>query len=270
MIQYDDERVRVAKSEVMFWLKGDLSLQKPSGTMLHRLIEAWQDDQLVSSPTNKPGFEYFDYAANYKIIFDHDFHSFVVEHDWAKVLEHNSDISDELSGEAINFRTPYDYCCFEFKISDRHVCLLVSFDEWADPAYMIHTLVQTTVGWLHTPTSGELPKRFNNLINRQFRALGIMLDAAVVQTDIIRAPEKLNRARVRRGKLPIYDYHVINLSRRSRPVTLPESIGVGERNCMRLHFRRGHWRHFETFKTWVNWTLVGDPNLGFIDKHYRA
>jgi hypothetical protein len=37
----------------------------------------------------------------------------------------------------------------------------------------------------------------------------------------------------------------------------------------RLHFRRGHWRHYETHKTWIKWMLVGDPDLGFIEKQYR-
>jgi hypothetical protein len=37
----------------------------------------------------------------------------------------------------------------------------------------------------------------------------------------------------------------------------------------RLHFRRRHWRHFVNHKTWIKWTLVGDPDLGFIDKDYR-
>jgi hypothetical protein len=32
---------------------------------------------------------------------------------------------------------------------------------------------------------------------------------------------------------------------------------------------RGHWRHYERHKTWIKWTLVGDPDLGFVDKHYR-
>lgn len=35
------------------------------------------------------------------------------------------------------------------------------------------------------------------------------------------------------------------------------------------HIDRAIWRRFETHKTWIKWTLVGDPDLGFIEKHYR-
>jgi len=33
-----------------------------------------------------------------------------------------------------------------------------------------------------------------------------------------------------------------------------------------------HWfdSHLEFVKTWIRWMLVGDPDLGFIDKHYRV
>jgi hypothetical protein len=40
---------------------------------------------------------------------------------------------------------------------------------------------------------------------------------------------------------------------------------------MRNHQRKADeaWRHFVSHKTWIKWTLVGDPDLGFIDKEYR-
>lgn len=52
----------------------------------------------------------------------------------------------------------------------------------------------------------------------------------------------------------------------------------------RLHFRRGHWSHYSNpgageiqftdegylrSKSWINWMLVGDPDPGFVDKHYK-
>lgn len=36
-----------------------------------------------------------------------------------------------------------------------------------------------------------------------------------------------------------------------------------------MHFRRGHWRHYQDHRTWIKWCLVGDPDLGFVDKHYK-
>lgn len=62
-------------------------------------------------------------------------------------------------------------------------------------------------------------------------------------------------------------HHVISLAnRRNRPAALG---GDGSSRRRRLHFRRGHWRHFETHKTWIKWMLVGDPDLGFVEKEYR-
>jgi hypothetical protein len=108
------------------------------------------------------------------------------------------------------------------------------------------------------------------LLLTNIKAACISLEAKVAEIEVVRAPHKLNAARERRGKLPISDYHIINLARRQQvePLPLEHKLEAHPRSP-RLHFRRGHWRHFVNHKTWINWTLVGDPDLGFIDKHYR-
>lgn len=104
---------------------------------------------------------------------------------------------------------------------------------------------------------------------KQVRAICIALDAEVAETEVVRAPHKLNRARERRARPLIADYHTVKLARRPRPKPLPRDGLEQATRHVRLHFRRGHWRHFEQHKTWINWTLVGDPDLGYIEKHYR-
>jgi hypothetical protein len=42
-----------------------------------------------------------------------------------------------------------------------------------------------------------------------------------------------------------------------------------KRHSPRLHFRRGHHRHYENYKLWIKWQLVGNPDIGFIDKDYK-
>jgi hypothetical protein len=62
----------------------------------------------------------------------------------------------------------------------------------------------------------------------------------------------------------------VSLARRAARLEAREDDGLqvpGPKR--RLHFRRGHFRHFDGWKTWVNWCLVGDPDLGFVDKHYK-
>ena len=48
-----------------------------------------------------------------------------------------------------------------------------------------------------------------------------------------------------------------------------EGPGTGTHRSPRLHFRRGHWRHYEDHKTWIRWQMVGNPDLGFVEKQYR-
>jgi hypothetical protein len=106
------------------------------------------------------------------------------------------------------------------------------------------------------------------LIWDQIRAICIALDAQVATAEVIRAPVNLNEKRAKAGKSPLSDYRVVDLARRHR-IANPAAGTAGTGTRKRLHFRRGHWRHYETTKTWVKWCLVGNPDLGFINKHYR-
>jgi hypothetical protein len=103
---------------------------------------------------------------------------------------------------------------------------------------------------------------------QQIKACCIALDAEVAVTEPMRAPYKLNQAREKRGRPKLFDYNVVKLGSRTRSARFENEDPDREKIRKRLHFRRGHWRHYESHKTWIRWTLVGDPDLGFIDKHY--
>lgn len=107
---------------------------------------------------------------------------------------------------------------------------------------------------------------FEKYLWDQVRAICISLDAEIAVTTVERAPLALNEKRQKAGKPPLSDFHVVDLSKRHRVANSAD--GAGEGSKKRLHFRRGHWRHFETSKTWVKWCLVGNPDLGFISKSY--
>lgn len=99
-----------------------------------------------------------------------------------------------------------------------------------------------------------------------------MLDADVAEPELIPAPVALNKQRAKKGKGPLLDYHVINLAKRHRSRS-QNSESTGRR--VRLHFRRGHWYHPDAknrpdWKVWRKWTLVGDPDLGWVDHLYKA
>lgn len=181
---------------------------------------------------------------------------FLVEHDWARLLKN----SEETEGEVL---LPFDYCAFEVNISGLHAIACVDQADNMIP----HIFYHTPHGWIFSPgiVNGEPSWRDGAAL---IRATCIMLDSEVAEVETIRAPEKLNAARQKASKTPLRDHHIVKLDRRRRATPAP---GDGEEKTRkRLHFRRGHWRHYATFKSWVRWTLVGDPDLGFVDKEYRA
>ena len=106
------------------------------------------------------------------------------------------------------------------------------------------------------------------LAHEQIRAISIALDSEVAIKTLVRAPHKLNIEREKDGKPALLDYNVVMLNGSNRANYRPYR-GAGTHRSPRLHFRRGHWRHYLEHKTWVRWTLVGNPELGFIDKEYR-
>lgn len=183
---------------------------------------------------------------------------FVIEHDWAAAFASATDFA---KGEV---RLPYDECCFEFRLNGLRLCAFCSTSN-DDKIMLLCAEIGNDV-WLIVH-SGWAGGEFEELVWQQIRAVLIVLDSEIATTEIIRAPYKLNRKREKLGRLPLRDYHVVKLNR-ARPAPLPEHE-ASDRRSVRCHFRRGHWRHFATFKTWIKWTLVGDPDLGFIDKHYR-
>ncbi len=232
-------------------------LQRARGTVFHKLRAAARPNNQASRP-DVPD----DYMQFMGSLVEHgDFQIFIVEHDWAAAFKN----ADQLDVDLTGVKLPYPLSIFEFVISGRRVCVAARQNE-GDPE--LFAFVQLPFAWSHLSLASPHMISVNAMVRDQLRAIAIALDARIAVTEVVRAPFRLNRTRERAKKAPISAYHVVKLARRDRPDPLPESAPT-TRAGVRLHFRRGHWRHFETHKTWINWTLVGDPDLGFIDKHYR-
>jgi hypothetical protein len=89
-----------------------------------------------------------------------------------------------------------------------------------------------------------------------------------VGTSRVTAPPALNKKRIKAGKLPLRDFHVLELAGGG---VLPGASdhGGGDRAAPRSHLRRGHIRRLGPERiTWVNSAIV--RGRGFIDKVYAA
>lgn len=258
-----DRKIIILK-DLADWIENGLVLERASNSAIHKFQEAVQNNLLHNVSDEAP----LDFPIDMLSI-----HSFVVEHDLASAFARMENF------EAGEFEAPYDTTLFEFQLSGKRVILLMQKHE---EKYWTLLFVETSGLWF-TPNFGyilgtdladcptgdaEIFRAIYQKLSPQVRAICIALDARIATEEIVRAPEALNKIRVKAGRLPLIDYSIIKLMHRSRYEALPSS-GETEHSKRRLHFVRGHWRHFETHKTWIKWFLRGDPDLGFIEKEYR-
>lgn len=276
--QIDDDnseaRRCTARAEIAA-IAGNIILQKVSESCFHKAVTAWREGKTILPSVHA------DLPQEVRDCLGHGANSgiFLIQHDWAAAFEKAQDFD---SNEPIAL--PYPESVFETRLSGHRVCLSIA---GAGKDSVIALLnIETSVGWAlgaaynigsgnaWTPVfdTKDLCRPIMNMLRQQVRAICVALEAEVATTETVRAPHKLNQQRERKGKLPLYDYHVINLAHRTR--TAPRlaedggAMGV-EQAHRRLHFVRGHWRHYPEGKTYIKWHLRGDPDLGFIDKHYR-
>lgn len=237
---------------------------KPSASALHKFRDALREKMVYDPmmfgsgevPGELPSTEtaaWLEVTAEATVL--------VIEHDWAAAFRGASDFE---GGET---RLPAEFCVFESVVNGKHVLSFATQDAWPS---LQHAIRAENDLWVLFNPEADRDDDLLKSISAQVRAVVIALDAEVAVTETVRAPHKLNRAREARGKLPLFDYHVVSLARRARAAALPAADGGEPGQRRRLHFRRGHWRHYQDHKTWIRWMLVGDPDLGFVDKHYRV
>lgn len=228
------------------WKESKPVLEKNDCSRLHRLVESANRRMIVNKDGQSDQVDPQWLHGN--------FQTFVVKHNWAAAFESAEGVDD-------SWRMPYDLCAFEFRISGRN-CIVASAQN--EETMKATLFVEFGEYWMNPDAA--IPHYV--LMFKHVRAMCIALDAEVATTEVVRAPVKLNEKRAKTGKTPLPDYRVVDLARRHR-IANPAASAPGTGTKKRLHFRRGHWRHFDNSKTWVKWCLVGNPDLGFINKHYR-
>lgn len=251
----DKEQRIEALRGLMKWLSEPPALERNDHSRLHKLVEAARSGRVIDAEEGE--VSRMEHAEPYW----HTLHPFVVKHDWLAAF------GDALGDVAEDFRLPYDSSAFEFRINGRNVIVVA----WEHEGAALDQLRRAALAFIEVGdvwlllgkrASDYPPTRF---AWEQIVAISVALDASVATHEVQRAPAALNKKRARAGNVPLYDFHVVNLARRVRAAP---NHGAHSDRHPRLHFRRGHWRHYEKHKTWINWMLVGDPNLGFIASHY--
>lgn len=261
-----DARTNAAK-EAAYWADQKYVLEKNDCSRFHKFLEAELADKLVDGNQPETRFRTHTWDSS---------HVFLVKHDWAAAFKGASGIEDSSP------RLPYETCVFEFRISGRSV-ICIFFDRSIASNYLSISIDHesrlksgeeqgaSSPAWIqcgeYWVSLAEGPFQFElmDLVQSQVTAICIALDSEVATHEVVRAPAALNAKRTRSGKVPLSDYHVVDLARRHR-LANPSGGESGAKH--RLHFVRGHWRHYEEHKTWIKWHLRGDPSLGFIQKHY--
>lgn len=274
----------VAADDLAAWSESFLTFQKPRAPLFAELRQAIYDGSIL----DMNDYQARTPADDYERELFADANVFVIEHDWWSAVKRADDF------EGGSFRLPFDICIFEFVISGKSViALAVNYGELEDNPSKNEILMQVAtkslVGWTLSGAiyshaggawtnygrthfsggtqSGPVPAKGHNLIRLvgdQIKAACVALEAEIAIANITRLPASGKTSEP--TQFPPVEYRAISLRRRPRPPELPGGDG---RKGRRLHFRRGHWRHMPTFKTWVRWTMVGDPDLGFIEKEYR-
>jgi hypothetical protein len=88
-----------------------------------------------------------------------------------------------------------------------------------------------------------------------------------VGAEEVEAPERLNRKRLKRGKVPLFAYKVLTIGKPKRPT---EHKG-GTHASPRSHLRRGYYRMSRGgVRHWVKPCMVKGETPGFVHKDYKV
>jgi hypothetical protein len=122
-----------------------------------------------------------------------------------------------------------------------------------------HEYVQTLVNGMHPAVMAAYE-------------LAVLIQCQNISIRHVKAPEKVNEKRKRKGKRPLPDGYIICVA---RDVTRSEYDGDGDDDAKRehasprTHFRRGHIRRFKSGdKIWVSPTIV-NPGSTPLDSKYQ-
>lgn len=184
-------------------------------------------------------------------------------------------------------RTPFPTTYFEFSA----VRPAASFDSlgclaWVlDSTLFVRGYVLMEERWGRFPGTGILtrdgfafhPEMGNetgeHVIKATIAVAGAIAALASRNTNVekVSAPAALNKKRLQRGHVPLFDYHVVTIRQRTAdPMTRLPGGGNIPRASPTVHWRRGHFRALASGREVpVAPALVGAVDSGFVASQYR-
>lgn len=125
--------------------------------------------------------------------------------------------------------------------------------------FIVHVLAQNIRDPGVIPDQMELVSRFLSAINC----------VNITSSEHI-PPDKLQKARKKRGKLPLFSYRTLHIDL-DRNASKSAGTGSGSHASPRLHLRRGHARQLSPGKyCWVRACVVGNKDAGIVHKEYKV
>jgi hypothetical protein len=91
--------------------------------------------------------------------------------------------------------------------------------------------------------------------------------------EVLPAPVKLNKKRAKKGRVPMYEYKILDIVadvlHTPQPADKPHQGGTHA--SPRMHKRRGHVRRLHSGRTtWVRNAIIGKPGSGTVEKEYAV
>lgn len=181
---------------------------------------------------------------------------------------------------------PYDHCWFETQMPDDSIVgislrknqrkelkeIVVSIfvknvgEEWAyQLTFLCDDLLSEEIS-----ATGTFGKETRKYMASEFRLWCCAFICSINNKNYKKTEhkpdEKLQKARAKRGKKPLFSYWTLELT---DPKTESGDARGGTHASPRLHLRRGHPRQFKPGHwTWVQPCAVGNKKLGMVHKDY--
>ncbi len=248
------------------WIKShDLSIiQKNEAPRAHKVAEAYLNDRIY--PLSFPQREQ---SKKVMIEIFTKVPSIVVKHNWMAAI--GEDLREK-DGDTILVTLPYPSVLFEFMVHGKCVIMLASEQTDGRIALLPYIEFEKDKWFVCSENDQDLMKLYDAL-REQIEAICVALTVKIADKEEVQPPAAVNKKRIKNNKPPLGSYHVVDLSKRFQDKKLRSGARSDDHGPkVRLHWRRRHIRHFKDGKPpiWIDWMLVGDIDLGFIDKHYLA